>query len=69
MSQHLERFLRDRPDLSLVQDSEHMDLLLWAHKKRYISLCSAPSGPLCFTQKDLEKAQMWWDKVGEEDGR
>lgn len=64
MLSHIELFLQDNPQLKRVVDADgkDMDVLLWAHKKGYISLVLAPEGFLCFTKEDLDKAYMWKEK-------
>lgn len=58
----LKIYLQDNPYLSIVSESEHKEVLIWAHKKGYVSLKQAPTGQYCFSKKDLEKALMWREK-------
>lgn len=60
----VEQYLKEHPNQKRVLDAdkETQALLLWAQKKRYITLSKAPSGALCFTEEDLEKAKMWREK-------
>lgn len=60
----VEQYLKEHPNQKRVLDADRgtQELLLWAQKKRYITLSKAPSGALCFTEEDLEKAKMWREK-------
>lgn len=62
--EYVEQYLKEHPEQKLVieADKKTQELLLWAQKKRYIMLSKAPSGALCFTKEDLEKAEMWREK-------
>lgn len=44
---------------------EERELLLWANEQGYIVLPKAPSGTYAYTDKHLETAQIWKDKVGD----
>lgn len=37
--------------------------LHWADGLKYITLSRTPQGRECFTQNDLEQANMWWKKL------
>lgn len=65
---HLQVFLQEHPELQLVSSltDEEQAVLLWAHEKKYIHLTTAPSGPLCFSEHDIECAFMWKEKIGDE---
>nr|DAH56620.1 MAG TPA: hypothetical protein [Caudoviricetes sp.] len=56
-----EGFLRDNPELKLVEASPKKALLLWAHNKQYISLRKV-EGHYLFTEFQLEVAEMWAGK-------
>ena len=62
--EYVRQYLKENPKQSLVSEAapEAQSLLLWAQKKRYITLSKAPNGALCFTEEDLEKAKMWREK-------
>lgn len=61
---HLQTFLLEHPEYSLLSNEQERvrNLLLWANKKRYISLTKAVNGVYVYTQLDLEKAKMWAEK-------
>lgn len=65
--EHLEIFLREHPQYTLLKDAEvaEQEVLLWADGKRYIVLSRTPQGELCFTKDDLDKALMWKEKDNE----
>jgi hypothetical protein len=49
-------------DARMVEDSKDKEVLLWAHKKRYIVLLKTPSGKYAYTKHDLQVARMWREK-------
>lgn len=70
MADHLNRFLSEHPELTLVSSAteEDREVLLKAEEKRYVQLTTAPGGKKkCFTIEDLEKARMWKEKGGLDD--
>lgn len=60
----LQNFLQENRHLTLLSTAteEARDMMLWANKKRYITLTVAPTGELCFTDHDIECARMWHEK-------
>lgn len=61
MGNTFERFMADHPELKLLDGCPKKELLLWAHKKRYITLRDA-LGKKAYTDFQLEVAEMWAEK-------
>lgn len=60
------RFLDTHPQYTLLVDADEdtRALLLWAASNKYIVFNRTPTGCSVYSQEDLDKAKMWWEKVG-----
>lgn len=56
-----EGYMHDHPELKLVSKCPQKELLLWAHKKKYITLRTV-EGHKVYTEFQLEVALIWAEK-------
>lgn len=63
---YLNRFLKEHPSFSVLQNLEKIDkeIVLWAKEHGYIRTEFAPGNVEVISKHQIEKAKMWWEKVG-----
>lgn len=62
MAEQVNIFLRDNPDLKKVSGDNEEEVLMWAHRNKYIKLRKF-AGEYWYTDLQYETAVMWSEKV------
>lgn len=60
----VERFFKEHENYVRVDrlEKEQKEKVIWAGKENFIYIRRLPMGVLAVRQKDIEIAEMWWEK-------